>query len=109
MTWMGESAHNHGGPATATNGTPTMSGMASDAELAKLKSLSGKESAAYFLQLMLRHHQGGLAMTKYALEHAATSPVRNLADKIISLQTHENNVMTTMLAERGALSLPPPN
>jgi uncharacterized protein (DUF305 family) len=35
--------------------------------------------------------------------------VRNLADKMVSAQTHEVRVMTDMLDEHGAEPLPAPN
>lgn len=106
LAWLPSAGHGHDGPA---GGVKTMPGMATTAELAKLRSLSGRELDVYFLQLMLRHHQGGLPMARYAAEHAGQSVIRNLADKIVKAQTHDNTVMTAMLADRGAQPLPPPN
>ena len=40
--------------------------MATDAELAKMRTLTGRALDIDFLQLMLRHHQGGSAMAQYA-------------------------------------------
>ena len=37
-----------------------------------------------FLQLMLRHHQGGAPMAGYAAQHAETPQVRNLAEKMLT-------------------------
>ncbi len=85
-----------------------MPGMATDAEIAKLKGLTGTESDIYFLQLMIRHHQGGAGMMQYAAEHATLPVVRNFADKMLQAQTAEISVMTQMLAERGAQPLPAP-
>ena len=50
-------------------------------EMNRLKSLHGKESDIYFLQLMIRHHQGGAPMMEDAQIHAenpvvGTSPPR---------------------------------
>jgi uncharacterized protein (DUF305 family) len=106
MAWMTDSAHGHGDDAS---GRATMPGMATEAELEKLKSLSGKELDVYFLQLMLRHHQGGLGMAQYAEKFAAIDYLRNVATKIIQAQGHESSVITDMLTERGALPLRPPN
>jgi len=130
MAWMGGTAADHGmamgsASATTSGGTPAaaaaatasassatdpllMPGMATDAEIAKLKGLTGKESDVYFLQLMIRHHQGGAGMMQYAAEHATLPVVRNFADKMLQAQTAEISVMTQMLAERGAEPLPAP-
>ena len=37
-----------------------MPGMATDAEMTKLRSLHGADADTFFIQLMLRHHEGGL-------------------------------------------------
>jgi uncharacterized protein (DUF305 family) len=85
-----------------------MPGMATNAEIAKLRSLKGKESDIYFLQLMIRHHQGGAPMMQYAAEHATNPVVRDFAGKMAQAQAAEISVMTQMLAARGASPLPPP-
>jgi uncharacterized protein (DUF305 family) len=82
-----------------------MPGMASTAELAKLKSLSGKPLDIYFLQLMIRHHKGGLEMAQYGAAHASEPYVRALATKIVTAQQNEVVTMEQMLRERGAQPL----
>ena len=37
-----------------------------------------------FLQLMLRHHQGGAEMLSYAATNASQEPVRNLAAQMLT-------------------------
>ena len=83
-----------------------MPGMASTAELTRLKSLSGKALDVYFLQLMIRHHKGGLEMAQYGAAHASEPYVRDLAGKIITAQQNEVVTMEQMLRERGAQPLP---
>ena len=107
MTWM-PADQRHGTHGDA-GGVRVMPGMATQDELARLRSLSGREFDVFFLQLMLRHHQGGLPMAKYAAEHAAIAVVRNLANKIVKAQTHDMRVITAMLDERGAQPLPAPS
>jgi uncharacterized protein (DUF305 family) len=85
-----------------------MPGMATTSEIARLQALRGTESDVYFLQLMIRHHQGGTAMMEYAAQHASNPVVRNFADKMAQSQSAEISVMTQMLAERGAEPLPAP-
>jgi uncharacterized protein (DUF305 family) len=96
MTWM-------------PDGTATMPGMASPAELKRLQSASGRDFDVLFLQLMLRHHQGGAPMARYAAAHAETDQVRNLAEKILVSQTAEAQYLTQLLIQRGAQPLPSPN
>jgi uncharacterized protein (DUF305 family) len=109
MSWMtGPSGHSHGSSGTA-GGAARMPGMASTEELNRLKSATGKELDVLYLQLMLRHHQGALPMSQYAAEHASVGYVKDLAQKMVSGQTAEVQLMVKMLAERGAQPLPAPN
>jgi uncharacterized protein (DUF305 family) len=85
-----------------------MPGMATPGEMAKLRSLSGRSLDVYFLQLMIRHHQGGLPMARYAAEHASVGYVRDLAQKVVSAQSGEIITMEQMLRERGGQPLPAP-
>lgn len=97
-----------GAPATSADQTPLMPGMATDSEMARLQALRGTESDIYFLQLMVRHHQGGEPMMQYAAAHATNPIVRNFAQKMADSQSAEISVMTQMLQERGAEPLPAP-
>ncbi len=108
MAWMTEgehSGHDMGGMDVSGGQMP---GMASDEELAQLRTLSGEEFDVLFLQLMTRHHQGGYDMARYALEHAEEPAVRTLARTIVESQSAEVDLMTGMLADRGAEPLPAP-
>jgi uncharacterized protein (DUF305 family) len=106
LVWMtgAEGEHHHGTP--GSTGTDHMPGMASEEELGRLRSLSGQEFDVYFLQLMLRHHEGGTPMAQYAAEHASLPAVRTLAENIVRAQTNEATTMRQLLAERGAAPLP---
>ncbi|WP_007023398.1 DUF305 domain-containing protein [Saccharomonospora iraqiensis] len=126
MTWMsghGDGAHGDGaqgeagthgddahadGHAPRSAGDPLMPGMATEDELARMRSLSGEELDVYFLQLMLRHHQGGVDMARYAVEHSEVRAVRMLAQSMLDVQGAEVDLMRTMLAERDAEPLPFP-
>jgi uncharacterized protein (DUF305 family) len=85
-----------------------MPGMATETELATLRSLSGSEFDVMFLQLMIRHHQGGLDMAQYGAEHAELPVVRGLARSIAETQTAETTTMEAMLRARGGTPLPAP-
>jgi uncharacterized protein (DUF305 family) len=106
MAWMGGQApHQH--DATAADGA-LMPGMATTTEMTKLRSLSGKALDVFFLQLMIRHHQGGVPMARYAGDHARVDYVQDLAGKVVSAQTSEIVAMEQMLRERGGTPLPAP-
>ncbi len=114
MAWMtdpaGHGGHDPGttapaGSSSAANGA-LMPGMATNAEIDQLKNLTGVESDIYFLQLMVRHHEGGAPMMADAAAHAESAVVRNFADKMRLSQEAEISVMVQMLAERGAQPLP---
>ncbi len=110
MGWMAEpmSGHDHSGADTPHHSGPvsTMPGMATPAELAALRQATGPKLDTMFLQLMLRHHQGGLSMIDYAAQHADTTAVRTLAETMATTQRGESDLMTTMLTARGAAPLP---
>jgi uncharacterized protein (DUF305 family) len=106
MGWMSDmDMGGHSGHGTAG---ALMPGMATEEELAQLRSLSGDAFDVEFLQLMLRHHEGGLEMAEYGAEHAEVPAVRSLGQAIATSQTAESGLMTGMLAERGAEPLPAP-
>jgi uncharacterized protein (DUF305 family) len=104
MAWMGGAApHQHdAGPGAV------MPGMATTAELDRLRTLSGKALDVFFLQLMIRHHQGALPMAQYAAAHVRVDYVRVLAGKIFTAQTGEIVTMEQLLRERGGTPLPSP-
>jgi uncharacterized protein (DUF305 family) len=101
MSWMSGDMHMH-----MTAGL--MPGMATEDQLAHLRSLSGPAFDVEFLRLMIRHHQGGLEMARYAQAHGETAVVRALAKSIADSQTAETQLMTGMLSARGGTPLPAP-
>jgi uncharacterized protein (DUF305 family) len=114
MGWMDDAAMSghdmsgHGMPSTGSADGAVMPGMATEAELAQLRSLSGTPFDVMFLQLMIRHHQGGLEMAQYGQQHAGEAVVRGLARSIAETQTAETTTMEQMLRARGGAPLPAP-
>ncbi|HET9139028.1 DUF305 domain-containing protein [Actinophytocola sp.] len=103
MAWMGGTGHQHGSTTASPGSGSVMPGMATTEELNRLRTMpAGPESDVYFLQLMLRHHQGALPMAQYAADHASQAYVRDLAGKMVAGQTAEVTLMTQMLTARGA-------
>lgn len=101
MSWM-KGMHVHVG----VNGL--MPGMASPAQMNKLLSSHGKALSILFLQLMIRHHQGGVMMAQYAMRHATEPYVRQLATNMYTVQTDEIVQMEQILRQLGGSPLPPP-
>ncbi|MCV2488748.1 DUF305 domain-containing protein [Geodermatophilus sp. YIM 151500] len=107
MAWMSEDAHaGHDMSGGRTAGA--MPGMASEEELAELRSLTGRALDLRFLQLMMRHHQGGFEMAAHGAEHAEVPAVRRLASTIAETQAVETTTMADMLAARGGAPLEAP-
>lgn len=93
MTWMSD--HSSGGHHDHLMGMP---GMASPDELAHLQHVAGRENETLFLQLMTRHHQGGITMANYAFQRATSDAVRRAASVMVAEQTEEIQIMMIMLA-----------
>ena len=106
MAWMNMKGMDHSSGGGKEG--PPMPGMATPEELQRLRTLSGKELDVYFLQLMLRHHKGGVAMAKYAKQHSDVQAVVTLADSMLASQGAEMDLMKRMLAARKATPLPYP-
>ncbi|MEV6880188.1 DUF305 domain-containing protein [Amycolatopsis sp. NPDC051128] len=111
MRWMTEPMASHDGMSMAPSsvspsGGPLMPGMATDTELTKLRSLSGRPFDVYFLQLMLRHHQGGTSMAQYAAAHSSLPALKALVNSILTSQGAEMDQLKLMLAGRSAQPLP---
>ena len=104
MAWMvGEHAH---GAATSTadgeaSGYAAMPGWVSREDLARLTDATGAEADRLFLQLMIPHHQGGVEMAEYAVEHAQRPQVVALAQNIVTSQERELTALQDMLDARG--------
>lgn len=110
MSWMEHGASDsHAmtghGPAARANPMP---GMASRKELDRLSSATGTEFDILFLQLMIRHHQGGVLMAEQAGSVLTVPAVLDFAHSVIAAQTDEIVAMTTALQRAGARPLPPP-
>ncbi|WP_405485041.1 DUF305 domain-containing protein [Nocardia sp. NBC_00511] len=108
MAWMhaaGDTpASGHHGHPTLTSTAPvlgtTMPGTASPAELDALSAAHGRDAEVLFLQLMRRHHYGGIAMAQAADSLLASGPVKLAARDMISAQSQEIGVMGMLLTQR---------
>jgi uncharacterized protein (DUF305 family) len=66
-----------------------MPGIASPTQMDQLKNAKGHDADVLFLQMMTRHHQGGLHMADYAAQHASDPDIRALASSMASTQRGE--------------------
>ncbi|MEV5142881.1 DUF305 domain-containing protein [Streptomyces sp. NPDC052727] len=96
MTWMGM-----GGMASGKDGA-LMPGMATNTELKKLRSLSGKQAEVLYLQLMTDHHKGGIHMAEGCAATCTVGVEKRLAQGMVDAQQSEIELMAGMLKERGA-------
>ena len=108
MAWMGGEPAGHDMSSMSGSDGALMPGMATEAELAELRTLTGTEFDVQFLRLMIRHHQGGFEMAQDAAENSSETAVRTLARSIAETQTAEVTTMVGMLTARGGTPLPAP-
>jgi uncharacterized protein (DUF305 family) len=110
MAWMttpdgaGGADWRHGGQ-TQTMSMPgresdamLMPGMASRADLVRLQGMKGRDNEILFLQLMYRHHQGGIDMAMYVFDHTKTGFVRQAALAMARDQGEECALMTSIMS-----------
>ena len=112
MSWISGQASMTGMEETrAANLSSTdvqMPGMATPDQLNELWMKSGKDFDVLFLQLMIRHHQGGITMARYAAVHAKLDALRQAAEAMIYEQAEDIGQMLALLKAYGAAPLPAP-
>lgn len=80
-----------------------MPGMATGAELARLRNLAGARADALFLRLMIDHHEAGVDMAQAVLERTSRPEVETLASAMVEAQEAEISAMNDLL---GRVSVP---
>lgn len=74
-----------------------MEGMLSDEELQQLSDAPGPEAAELFLNQMIAHHEGAVAMAEDQVENGTYPPAVDLAQTIIDTQQQEIDTMRQLL------------
>ena len=74
-----------------------MEGMLSDEELQQLYDAPCPEAAELFLNQMIAHHEGAVAMAEDQVENGTYPPAVDLAQTIIDTQQQEIDTMQQML------------
>ncbi len=95
MTWM-----DMGGMPSGKDGA-LMPGMATNTQMKKLDTLSGKQAEVFYLQLMTAHHQGGVHMAEGCADRCTVGVEKRLAQGMVNAQESEIDLMSDMLKERG--------
>jgi uncharacterized protein (DUF305 family) len=93
MAWAD---HGHG----EVDSYADMPGMASDADVERLRQAEGVEAEVAFLELMIAHHTGGVEMAEAVLPLTDRGEVDYLAQTIVDGQSAEIATMEQMLAAR---------
>ncbi|OZC94846.1 hypothetical protein CH262_14445 [Rhodococcus sp. 05-2255-1e] len=113
MTWMTEASSTEGHPmdmsASANDSgqdARSMPGMASTAELTALRRMNAEEFDGRYLQLLRRHHRGGIPMAELGAANATVPAVAALAGSIASTQTAEVGQIDALLSAHGVSPLP---
>ncbi|MFI6932582.1 DUF305 domain-containing protein [Streptomyces sp. NPDC050287] len=97
----GESGENgemegHGEKGESHTHTP-MPGMATEAQLKKLRAARGAAFDQLFLTLMITHHEGAIRMATDVKGQGNNVRIEEMADDVIAQQTSEITRMRTML------------
>jgi uncharacterized protein (DUF305 family) len=70
-----------------------------DMEIAELEGASGEAFDALFMEMMIEHHEGAVAMAETEQAEGAYGPAREMAQDIIISQSAEIDEMNTLLGE----------
>ncbi|MFI0417112.1 DUF305 domain-containing protein [Spongiactinospora sp. 9N601] len=106
MAWMSGHGHSAGRAKPAAPAGAPMPGMATRAEMERLRQAEGKAAEVLFLQLMIRHHEGGVQMADGLLRLSDREEVATMARHISAGQSGEIKLMTDLLRARGAKPYP---
>lgn len=108
MAWMSDEMPASMAAGMKHDASTTMPGMASPDELLRLYQRTGKKFDILFLQLMIRHHLGGIQMAKAAIDHATLPVLREAAKAMIVEQVEDLGSMRAYLKVDGGKELPAP-
>ncbi|YCN58155.1 DUF305 domain-containing protein [Rhodococcus erythropolis] len=115
MSWMefdpkeDSVGHQHREATESGERTPvTMPGMASWADLDRLGRSRGLDAEVLFLQLMLRHHTGGVEMARNFIRQTQSGAVQQAVRGMIQDQGQEIAAMSMLLDQRQSLPMPYP-
>lgn len=89
---------NHGkGETSGEHDHGSMPGMATEAQLEKLRTAQGKAFDQLFLTLMITHHDGAITMATDVKGQGNNIQIEEMADEVVAQQTAEITRMRDML------------
>lgn len=94
--WLGEWGADTGGMSDMNHGTD---GMMSEADMMTLDNASGADADQVFLELMILHHEGAIAMAQTHIDEGSNADAQALSAAIVASQSAEIAVMTDLLTE----------
>jgi uncharacterized protein (DUF305 family) len=80
--WMQELGYNPGNH-------HRMAGMASEQEMQRLRNSNGREYNNLFAELMIEHHEGGIAMAQNVYNSGENTELREMQGQMIEAQQNE--------------------
>ncbi|CAM5527599.1 hypothetical protein SROCM77S_04595 [Streptomyces rochei] len=83
----------------SSHGMDGMDGMMTDQEMRGLEDASGEAFDTAFLELMVKHHEGALAMAETERADGAFAPAKKMAAQIITSQSAEIERMNGLLGK----------
>ncbi|MEU9758593.1 DUF305 domain-containing protein [Streptomyces sp. NPDC047985] len=83
-------------------GGSLMPGMATRAELGRLRTASGRDAEILYLRLMTDHHRSGVDMARGCVRLCTVGAEKRLARTMVETQRSELDAMAAMLEARGA-------
>ncbi|WP_436736638.1 DUF305 domain-containing protein [Streptomyces sp. BBFR102] len=78
-----------------------MPGMATKAELERLRKTGGEAAEILYLRLMTAHHKGGVHMAEGCVSACVVGPEQRLAKGMVDAQRSEIALMAELLRKRG--------
>jgi len=99
MAWMMDEMSSGGHSKMMQDFTPGayMPGMATSEEMKTLANTSGVQAEQLFLELMIRHHQGGVMMADGVIQRSDNETITRLAQTMVNGQQAEIDYMNELL------------
>ena len=99
MAWMMDGMPSMGHSKVMQDFTPGayMPGMATSGEMKTLSNTSGVQAEQLFLELMIRHHQGGVMMADGVIQRSDNETITRLAQTMVNGQQAEIDYMNELL------------
>jgi len=76
-------------------------GMMTDEDTETLGAMMGGDFEDLWMSMMIKHHEGAVAMSRIELAEGVSTEARNLAQQIIDAQQAEIALMEELLADEG--------